>query len=47
MGKIFGGAAASDRPQDHQENAMIPDVLEIKDRLKELQGRLELLRGHL
>jgi hypothetical protein len=34
-------------PAITKENTMLPDVMEIKDRLKELQARLELLRGHL
>jgi hypothetical protein len=31
----------------NQEVAMLPESVELKTRLKELQDRLELLRGHL
>lgn len=30
-----------------KEEEMLPDITEAKDKLQELQGRLDLLRGHL
>jgi hypothetical protein len=34
-------------PRTTQEVAMLPDHIEIRSKLKGLQDRLELLRGHL
>jgi hypothetical protein len=43
--KTSGPWPAPDK--EFKEVAMLPDVTELRDRLKALEERLELLRGHL